>query len=106
MRQLVVFALWFVAACGRGPERPPAQQAAPSGDARFACVTDADCTNSCSLGAVNAAWYAAAGVDECEDGCADADALPARCDAGGCVAFWRNPATGAAEQNVACTRKR
>ena len=62
---------------------------------RFDCTTDADCTNSCRWGAVNAKWYAGAekqpDFEECKDGCANQVTAPARCEAGGCVAYETDP---------------
>ncbi len=51
--------------------------------------------DSCRWGAVNAKWYARAekapGFPECEDGCANQITSPARCEAGGCVAYQVDP---------------
>ncbi|HOX44484.1 MAG TPA: hypothetical protein PK668_12850 [Myxococcota bacterium] len=62
---------------------------------RFDCRTDADCLNSCAWGAVAFAWYARAeglpGFSECEDGCSNQVSAPPRCEAGGCVAYQRDP---------------
>ncbi|NUO48385.1 MAG: hypothetical protein HOV80_05965 [Polyangiaceae bacterium] len=93
---------------GRSVATSPAPSGAPSSNVapeRWACSVDADCTNSCALGAVSSAWYAAAKVDECEDGCANVLAEPPRCIDGGCVAFSQPPEGGAAKKNDWCTRK-
>lgn len=102
----VIVSMLFVVACGRGAE-PASTGAAPAIDpARWTCTVDADCMNSCAHGAVNAAWYAAAKLEECEDGCADVEAEPPRCIEGGCVAFWEPPGATAPTRNERCTRKR
>ncbi len=61
----------------------------PDVPARRACTTDADCTNSCSEGAVNALWLAWKHPkgDGCEDGCDSKTMASPRCVESLCVAF-------------------
>ena len=84
---------------------PPPNPAAPS---RWGCVADGDCLTSCHFGAVSAAWYAAQ-VDfvECEGGCTNQLAEPARCIDGECVAFQHDPSDETKiERSDHCTKKR
>ncbi|HWB79648.1 MAG TPA: hypothetical protein VG755_32015 [Nannocystaceae bacterium] len=51
---------------------PTPTKPAPVGDAtqQWACKTDGECTQTCALGAVSAAWIAAhPDADSCDDGC-------------------------------------
>jgi hypothetical protein len=112
LRGVLAMALFAGAGCGGetpvAREAPTVEPAAPAVEpaarsplesalrdpARFACGADEDCTNSCELGAVNARWYETLepiGFVECEDGCADVDAAPPRCEDRRCVAY-REPA--------------
>ncbi|CAN5314406.1 hypothetical protein BH09MYX1_BH09MYX1_15520 [soil metagenome] len=65
----------------------PADAAAVS-DGRHACAKDAECTLSCTHGAVNRDWYRKShpGGEACEDGCA-AKGTSVACTAGQCVAM-------------------
>lgn len=67
----------------------PAPTPKPAVPERVACKVDGDCMSSCGQGAVSTAWWKTAfpGDEGCEDGCADADAAPPRCEAGRCVAY-------------------
>jgi hypothetical protein len=66
---------------------PAVAPAPPDPNARWACAKDADCTMSCSQGAVNLAWYKRQPPgSECHDGCAG-KGMHARCLEGKCVAF-------------------
>ena len=55
------------------PEAKPEPEPEPDPEvdpARWACVKDEDCRQTCGLGAVNAAWLAAhPNADQCDDGC-------------------------------------
>ncbi len=54
----------------------------------YGCKVDADCMNSCALGAVNTSWYAMhAKNDTCMDGCAGQAASAPRCINQFCTAF-------------------
>lgn len=71
---------------------------------RFVCTVDDECTNSCSLGAVNRQWLDATLTVDCEDGCADVDAGPPRCEQGSCVAYLNGRFRSAARRDE-CTRR-
>ncbi|MGB1014629.1 MAG: hypothetical protein ACPG4T_10885 [Nannocystaceae bacterium] len=53
------------------------------------CKANADCTNSCSLGAVNTHWYAIhyPDGDRCQDGCTSKGFEAPQCHEGSCVAY-------------------
>jgi hypothetical protein len=77
-------------------------------DARWTCHVDADCMNSCALGAVNRGWYATHGKAfvECQDGCDNQVTAPPSCLEGVCVAFQHNPSKPSeVRRNDFCTRK-
>lgn len=68
---------------------PPS--AAPSaigvdGDAPYRCDVAKDCYISCRLGAVNRAWYEAAKLPECKDGCQQGTS-DVKCEDHVCVAY-------------------
>lgn len=67
----------------------------------YACAVDADCTQTCAAGAVNAAWLAETRerLTDCHDGCTSKGTDPPRCQGGICTAYFR----GAVSQ--ACTRR-
>lgn len=73
--------------------------------AKFVCIADADCVNSCSNGAVNRHWLASQSKPDCQDGCANQLALAPRCIRSECVAFAADPQTGEAHRNDRCTRR-
>lgn len=77
-----------VAGCGSEATGAGAAPALPT-DGRWSCATDADCINSCALGAVAGAWYRRheRSFVECDDGCDNQISGPPRCIDGGCVAF-------------------
>jgi hypothetical protein len=56
---------------------------------KYYCVTDQDCLNSCSQGAVNAEWYQqqAGEIQECDGGCDILAMNPPRCLDNVCTAF-------------------
>jgi len=91
------------------PAEPSILERALRDDGRFHCVSEADCVNSCELGAVNAAWYATLeplGFIECEDGCADVAAAPPRCEGGRCVAYMEDRrGEDAPARRDACTER-
>jgi hypothetical protein len=91
------------------PSPGPSPKQNPRTDpGRWACATDKDCINSCAAGAVNAAWYATAHVEECEDGCDNQVTAAPRCIAGSCVAFQEDPHDpdpAKAIRNDYCTHK-
>jgi hypothetical protein len=97
---------------GCGGERQPAGStgsgsAAPTSPDKWACAADTDCMNSCSQGAVNAAWYAAAKPDECEDGCSNQLSVAPKCIDRSCVAFSSDPHDSKiVTRNDFCTKKR
>lgn len=57
-----------------------------SADAPYACEKDADCYVSCKHGAVNRAWYDAAKLPECKDGC-QMGTDKVKCEGRVCVAY-------------------
>lgn len=66
---------------------PTASSSAPvSPDAPYACEKDADCYVSCKHGAVNRAWYDAAKLSECKDGC-QMGTDKVKCEDKVCVAY-------------------
>jgi len=53
-----------------------------------ACQRDAECTNDCALGAINAEWLTTQGDrPTCKDGCTSKGTEPARCEDGTCVGY-------------------
>ena len=85
------------------PTPPPKPAPAPT---QWGCATDADCMNSCAVGAVNRQWYAAANVQECEDGCDNQVTAAPRCESGSCVAYQEDPQVpGKFTRNDYCTHK-
>jgi hypothetical protein len=65
-------------------DHPPLAGPGPA----HACQRDADCTNDCALGAVNAAWLTTqADRPACKDGCTSKGTEAARCEDGTCVAY-------------------
>ncbi|MBL4683429.1 MAG: hypothetical protein JKY37_02475 [Nannocystaceae bacterium] len=63
------------------PDAPP-----PSGE-QWACKSDSDCTMTCALGSVSAAWIKSnPDADNCDDGCGWSSGQEA-CRNGECVAL-------------------
>ncbi len=73
------------------PEPEPETRQDPNAEADPAhrCRLHDDCTNSCSLGAVNRYWYEIhyPDGDRCEDGCTSKGFEAPRCEQGTCVAY-------------------
>lgn len=98
-------ALILVAACSSS-KAPPSSSPAPTpgssatGEAPYRCTADTDCLVSCAYGAVNRAWYEAAKLQECKDGCSEDNT--ARCRAGSCVAVQEG---GSNAVDTACTHR-
>lgn len=68
--------------------------------ARWACDRDADCTQTCGLGAVNGEWLRAnPNADDCDDGC-NWNHDDVRCQAGSCVTVNADGSI-----NEGCTRR-
>ena len=73
--------------------------------AKFVCMADADCVNSCTNGAVNRYWLASQSKPDCEDGCANQLARSPRCILSECVAFEADPQTRETRRNDRCTKR-
>ncbi|MFO0613645.1 MAG: hypothetical protein U0414_13700 [Polyangiaceae bacterium] len=68
------------------PASSPAPSASADAEAPYRCAKDADCYVSCRQGAVNRAWYDAAKLPECKDGCQQGT-TKVKCEANVCVAY-------------------
>ena len=88
--------------------QPSPGEPAPTGDApkalgdpQWACTADAECVQTCALGAVSKTWLAAhADLDTCDDGCSWSSGSIA-CRNGECVTL-----TESGDIDVSCTKRR
>lgn len=69
---------------------PPKKAEPPPDESQWTCTKDADCTQTCALGAVNLEWLRAhEDADACEDGCSWKGTQVA-CRDGGCVTLTKD----------------
>lgn len=81
------------------PREPTPSEPAPS-EERWVCTKDAECVQTCALGAVNRGWIQAnPNEDNCDDGCGWKSNMIA-CRDGGCVTL-----TAEGDIDESCTRR-
>lgn len=56
----------------------------------YQCVSDSDCVNTCTYGAINRSWFGRIGEDVCLDGCAGPWSGEPKCVEEICTAYTKD----------------